>query len=53
MSTAYRYGDDPTEIPDTTKTIERMTSANVKAAAKHFLDRKQVYTAIRVPEAKP
>ena len=53
LSLAYHYGDDPLEIPDTSKTLARMTSDNVKAAAKHFLDRKQIYTAVRVPEAKP
>ena len=49
LTTAYRYGDDPTEIPDTTKMVARMTNANLKAAVARFLDRKQVYTAIRVP----
>ena len=46
---AYHYGDDPTEIPDTSKTIARMTAPNLKAAIKHFLDRKQVYTAVKMP----
>ena len=49
LERAYEFGDDPTEIPDTTKTIARMTPALIQAAAKHFLDRKQVYTAIRLP----
>ena len=53
LERAYQYGDDPVEILDTAKTIGRMTSDYVKAAAKHFLDRKQVYTAVRVPVAAP
>ncbi len=48
---AYHYGDDPTDIPDTTKTIARMTPELIKASAQHFLDRKQIFTAIRVPTA--
>ena len=52
LANAYEYGDDPTEILDTSKTLARMTSDNVKAAAKHFLDRKQVYTAVRMPFEK-
>ena len=50
LERAYRFGDDPTEIPDTTKTIARMTPELIKAAAQHFLDRKQVFTAVRMPE---
>jgi zinc protease len=50
LTAAYQYGDDPTEIPDTTKTVARMTSPNVKAAAIRFLDPKQVYEAVRLPE---
>jgi zinc protease len=50
LQNAYRFGDDPTDIPDTSKTLARITSANVQAAAKHFLDHKQVYEAVRVPE---
>jgi zinc protease len=48
---AYHYGDDPTEIPDTTKLLARVTSDNIKAAAKHFLDKKSVFKAVRMPEA--
>lgn len=49
LVTAYRYRDDPNDIPDTSKTLARMTNANLKAAVTRFLDRKQVYTAIRLP----
>ena len=45
------YKDDPNDIPDTSKTLARMTSANVKAAAKHYLtDSKDVYQAVRMPK---
>jgi zinc protease len=48
---AYHYKDDPNDIPDTSKTLARMTSANVKAAAKHYLtDSKDVYQAVRMPK---
>ncbi|HEY1549132.1 MAG TPA: insulinase family protein [Kofleriaceae bacterium] len=50
LERAYKYGDDPTDIADTTKTIARMTPELIKASAKHFLDRSQVFTAIRLPE---
>jgi zinc protease len=54
---AFHYKDDPNDIPDTSKTLARMTSANLKAAAKHFLtDSKDVYQAVRMPKtdtAKP
>jgi zinc protease len=53
LSSSYHYGDDPLDIPDTTKLVGRMTPANVEAAAKHFLDPKQTYEAIRLPEEKP
>lgn len=49
LATAYRYGDDPLEIPDTSKMLARITNANLKAAVARFLDRRQVYTAIGVP----
>ncbi len=52
LSRDYHYGDDPLDIPDSTKLVGRMTPANVEAAAKHFLDYKQTYQAVRVPEEK-
>lgn len=51
LTTAYRYRDDPNDIPDTAKTLARITNANLKAAVAHFLDRKQVFSAIRLPAA--
>ncbi len=47
---AYRYGDDPTAFLDTSKIVARMTPANVRAAAKRFLDKKQYYQAVMLPE---
>ena len=50
LSKAYKFGDDPTMILDPSKVVARMTSDNVKAAAKRFLDPKQTYTAVLLPE---
>ena len=51
LLTAFRYKDDPNDIPDTSKALARMTAANAKAAAKHFLiDSKEIYQAVRKPK---
>ena len=50
LSQAFHFGDDPNDIPDTSKTLARMTSDNIKASAKRFLDPKQVYEAVRMPQ---
>jgi zinc protease len=47
-----RYGDDPTMILDPSKIVARMTSDNVKSAAKRFIDPKQYYQAVLMPKAK-
>ena len=52
LASAYRYGDDPTIILDSNKVVERMSSDNVKAAARRFLDTKQYFEAVLLP-AKP
>ena len=52
LATAFRYGDDPNEIPDTTKLLARMTNKNLIAAARHFLDEKNVFTAVQLPALK-
>ncbi len=49
LTAAFRYKDDPNDIPDTTKTLARMTSNNVKAAAQHFLDPKTLFQAVQMP----
>ena len=54
LTSAFRFKDDPNDIPDTTKTLARMTSDNVKAAAKHFLDPKTLFQAVQMPvKAEP
>ncbi|MCW5805486.1 MAG: insulinase family protein [Deltaproteobacteria bacterium] len=52
LSSAARYGDDPTLILDLNPTIARMTSDNVKASVKRFLDPKQYFQAVLKP-ARP
>jgi zinc protease len=49
LSTAYAFGDDPTLVLDPSKMIARMTSANVQAAARRFLDPKQYFEPILLP----
>jgi zinc protease len=51
LSSAYRYGDDPTIVLDPSGVLARMTSDNVKASAKHYLDTKQYYQAVLLPAA--
>ncbi|MGE3543177.1 MAG: insulinase family protein, partial [Kofleriaceae bacterium] len=51
LSSAYRYGDDPTIILDPSKIIARITNDNIKASAKRFLDTKQYYQAVMMPPA--
>jgi hypothetical protein len=50
LQDSYRFGDDPTLILDTEKIIARMTPANVRAAAKKFLDKKEYFQAAMLPE---
>jgi zinc protease len=49
LTSAYTFGDDPTLVLDPSKMIARMTSENVKAAAKRYLDAKQYYEPILLP----
>src|SRR5262249_46126292 len=51
LSRAYRFGDDPTIIMDPSGIVARITPANVKAAAKRYLDSKQYFQAILMPAA--
>ncbi len=51
LSAAYRFGDDPTIVLDPSKMIARMTSDNVKAAAKRYLGTKEYYQAVLLPAA--
>lgn len=50
LANAYRYGDDPTIVLDTGAMTARMTAANVQAAAKSYLDTKQYFQAVMLPE---
>jgi zinc protease len=50
LATSYRFGDDPTIVLDPSKMTARMTSANVKASAKRYLDPKTYFQAVLVPE---
>jgi zinc protease len=49
LDSAYTYGDDPALVLDPSKMIARMTSANVQAAAKHYLDSKQFFEPVLLP----
>ena len=51
LSASYRFQEDPTIILDPSKVLARMTSDNVKAAAKHYIDFKQYYQAVLMPAA--
>jgi zinc protease len=57
LSSAYKYGDDPAIPLDTAPVIARMKPDLVKASAKKFVDAKQYYQAVMLPEgaadAKP
>jgi zinc protease len=50
LANAYRFGDDPTIVLDLDQVTKRMTSANVKAAAKRYLDQKGLFQAELLPE---
>jgi zinc protease len=49
LASAYFYGDDPKTIDDLEPITARITSANVKAAAKRFLDVKRYVFGTMVP----
>jgi zinc protease len=50
LAKSYRYGDDPAIVLDTAPVVARITSDNVKAAAKRYLDAKQYFQAVLLPE---
>jgi zinc protease len=50
LAKSSRYGDDPAIVLDTGPVVARMTSDNVKAAAKRYLDAKQYFQAVLLPE---
>jgi zinc protease len=49
LSSAYTFGDDPTLVLDPSKMTARMTSDNVKAAARRYLDAKQYFEPVLLP----
>jgi zinc protease len=49
LESSYRFGDDPKIILDPSPMLARMTVDNVKAAAKRFLDGKQLYQSVLLP----
>jgi zinc protease len=49
LASAYNYGDDPTLVLDPSKMLARMTSDNVKAAARRYYDAKQYFEPILMP----
>ncbi len=51
LSSSYRFKEDPTIIMDSTKVVARMTSANVQASAKRYIDSKSYYQAVLLPTA--
>jgi zinc protease len=53
LSSAYRFGDDPTIVLDTEAVTKRITAANVKASAQKYFVTKQYYQSVMLPEAKP
>lgn len=46
----YRYGTDPSDIGDTSKTTVRVSSDNVKKAAKRFFNTKRYLDGVLLPE---
>lgn len=51
LERAYDYGDDPRLILDVSTRVERATSANVRAAAKKYLNPKQYVFGVLKPES--
>ena len=49
LTSAATYGDDPALVLDPSKIIARMTSDNVQAAARRYLDLKQYFEPILLP----
>ena len=46
------FDEDFDKATDVEATIKRVTNANVKAAAKHFFDEKNVIVGVMTPEKK-
>ncbi len=52
LSDAWRYGDDPKQIPDIQPLLARISAANVKAAARKYLDAKDSVLGVLLPSTK-
>ena len=52
LENSARFGEDPNIILDPAPMLARMTSANVKASAKKYLDPQRVYRSIMMPGVK-
>ncbi len=51
LADAWRYGDDPRDIPDVKPVLARITLPNIKAAAKKYLDSQDSVLAVLRPVA--
>jgi zinc protease len=51
LESSARYDDDPKLVLDPAPVIARMTSRNVQAAAKRYLDERRSYLATMLPAA--
>jgi zinc protease len=49
LESSYRFGDDPTIVLDPNPMLARMTNDNIKAAAKLYLNGKNVYQSVMLP----
>jgi zinc protease len=53
LEAAARHGDDPRIVLDPAPMLARMTSRNVQAAARRFLDERRYYQAVMLPADAP
>jgi zinc protease len=53
LERAYTYGDDPKLIPDIAAMTDKVTSANIQAAAKKYLSTKQYVLGVLKPQGAP
>jgi zinc protease len=49
LARSARYGDDPNIVLDPKPVLDRITSDNIKASAKRYLDRKKLFQAVVLP----
>jgi zinc protease len=51
LTSAYRFGDDPTIVLDPSGMLKRIDAKLVQAAAKHYLDAHEVFEGVLLPDA--